>query len=120
MATKDSAAIAVAATGAYLVWALSPRLVGTPLPWDASWPYYTLAMGLVGFAVAQISSHGWACVVAAWAGQVAALVVLPLDRTANMFGVTAWWTLGVVATGLGALILGAGYALGRAVRFRKW
>lgn len=109
------AALLSAATG-YLVWALAPVLTGVPLPWDAPWPFYSVVMGAGGLAASLISARGWICVGAAWFGQVLALVVLPLDRTANMLGVGAWWLLGLFATGIGAVLLGAGFVLGRYAR----
>lgn len=112
---KDIFAVLISATAGFLVWALAPTLVGVPLPWDAAWPFYSLMMGMAGLAAAQLSARGWICVGAAWAGQIVALVALPLDRSTNMFGVGAWWVLGVVSTGIGALVLGAGFALGRFV-----
>lgn len=112
-----AAILAVAATG-FLVWALAPRLVGTPLPWDASWPFYSLTMGVTGLVASQLSAHVWTCVAAAWLAQIVALVVLPLDRSANMLGVETWWVLGVIATGIGSLIVAAGWFLGRGLL--KW
>ena len=110
---KNAIAVLLSAATGYLVWALAPALIGEPLPWDAPWPFYSVVMAAGGLASSLFSARGWMCAGAAWFGQVLALVVLPLDRSANMMGVGAWWWLGVFATGIGAVLLGVGFALGR-------
>jgi len=113
LSAVDIAAATLAAAAGFLVWELAPSLTGQPLPWDAPWPFYSLVMGTAGFAIGQFSRGVWLCIAAAWAGQVVALIVLPLDRSANMLGVGAWWVLGILATGVGSLILWIGWALAR-------
>ena len=110
---SEITAIAAATATGFLVWALAPRLVGTSLPWDASWPFYSLSMGVTGLVASRLSAHVWICVAASWLAQIVALVILPLDRSANMLGVEMWWVFGVIATGFGSLIVAAGWVLGR-------
>lgn len=115
---RDAMGAAIATTAGLLVWALSPGITGTALPWDATWPFYSSAFLATGLIVSQVAHRMWPCVIGAWAGQVAALIALPLDRTTNMWGETAWWVLGIVATGVGSLIVAAGWMAGRAIRKR--
>jgi|GEM_PF-1759722 len=100
------------------VLALSPRLVGTPLPWDADWPFYSTILLGAGVLVSLLSIKPWLGFFGIWAGQITALLVLPLDRTANMLGTTVWWVLGVGSTGVGALILVVGWHLGETIHRR--
>lgn len=117
---RETAGIVSAAVSGFLVWALSPSLAGTPLPWDASWPFYSIVFLVTGLIVAQFARIMWLAVIGAWAGQLVALIMLPLDRTVNMWGEEAWWTLGVVGTGVGSLIVVAGWILGNTIRKRLW
>jgi hypothetical protein len=102
----------------YLVWALSPRVTGEPLPWDASWPYYSLWLIGCGCALSLVTRRYAPVVLAVWIGQVTALVVLPLDTSANMWGEGAWWVLGVLSTAIGSLLALIGLWIGRSVRDR--
>lgn len=113
---RESGAMAVAVAAGFLVWALSPRLTGQPLPWDAKWPFYSLVLLAAGLVASQLGQRMGFSFAATWAGQVIALVTLPLDRTANMMGQGAWWVLGIAATGVGSLILVLGWLLGTFVR----
>jgi hypothetical protein len=113
-----AAAVIVTAAAGFAVWGLSPRLVGTPLPWDATCPFYSTTLLSIGFLVSRLASTQWLGFFGVWAGQVIALVVLPLDRTNNMLGPAVWWVLGIAATGVGSLILVVGWFLGNAL-YRK-
>jgi hypothetical protein len=106
-------AIVISIVVGFGVWALSPRLVDTPLPWDAHWPFYSTILLCTGFLVSLLTTKPWPGFFGIWTGQVVALLVLPLDRTTNMLGPTAWWVLGVVSTGVGALMLVVGWYLGK-------
>jgi hypothetical protein len=97
------------------VWALAPRIAGTPLPWDAKWPFYSAILLGAGLAFSLARLGAWTGFFGIWAGQIAALILLPLDRTTNMLGSTAWWVLGVVGTGVGSLILVVGWWLGNGI-----
>lgn len=110
---REAVAIVISSLVGFGVWALSPRLVETPLPWDADWPFYPTVLLGAGFLVSLLAAKPWLGFFGVWTGQVVALVVLPLDRTTNMLGSTAWWVLGVVSTGFGALILVFGWYLGK-------
>ncbi|MBS3964111.1 MAG: hypothetical protein KGZ80_06395 [Methylomonas sp.] len=112
---RITAAVVSAAAG-LLVWTLSSELAGTPLPWDAAWPFYSSVLFGTGLVVAQLTHRPGFCVLAAWAGQIAALILLPLDRTTNMWGEAAWWVLGILATGIGSLLVAGGWIAGRAIR----
>ena len=109
-------AIIVTTAVGFAVWALSPSLVDTPLPWDAAWPFYSTILLSTGFLVSQVTIKPWLGFFGVWAGQVFALVALPLDRTTNMFGPAVWWALGVVGTGVGSLILVVGWLLGKTLQ----
>ena len=115
---RNAATTVFSAAVGLLVWGFSPELAGTPLPWDAAWPYYSGALFATGLIVAQFIHRPGFCVLAAWAGQVAALAILPLDHSTNMWGGTAWWVLGILATGIGSLLLAGGWIAGRALRNR--
>lgn len=116
MIIRNIVGILISTAAGFLVWGLSPKITGTPLPWDAPWPFYSSALLVTGLIVAQPAHRMWPCVFGAWVGQVVALLVLPLDRTTNMWGEGAWWVLGIVATGVGSLIVAAGWLAGRAIR----
>ena len=118
MIIRNTAGILVSTAAGFLVWALSPKLTGAPLPWDAPWPFYSCVFLAAGLVVSPIAPRIWPCVIEAWVGQAVALFVLPLDRTTNMWGEGAWWTLGILATGAGSLIVAAGWVAGRVIRKR--
>lgn len=113
---KEAGAMAVAVAAGFLVWALSPRLTGQPLPWDATWPFYSLVLLGAGAIASQLGRRMWVGFAATWAGQVVALFTLPLNRTQNMMGQGAWWVLGLVATGVGSVILVLGWLLATVAR----
>ncbi len=115
---QEAVAIIVSNVVGFGVWAFSPRLVDTPLPWDADWPFYSMILLGTGFLVSLITIKPWLGFFGVWTGQIVALLVLPLDTTTNMLGPTAWWVLGVVSTGVGALILVVGWHLGKTL-FRR-
>ena len=108
----ETVALIISMVVGFGVWALSPGLVNTPLPWDADWPFYSTILLVTGFLVSRVTVKPWRGFFGIWAGQIVALLVLPLDRTTNMFGPTAWWVLGFVSTGVGALLLVVGWYLG--------
>lgn len=107
--TQAMAAAAISALAGFSVWAFSPRLVGTPLPWDAQWPFYSMVLLGTGLLVSLFTRTPWPGFSGMWTGQIIALFVLPLDRSTNMLGPTVWYLLGVVSTGVGALIFVAGW-----------
>lgn len=115
---RNVAATVFSAAAGLLMWLFSPEIADTQLPWDAAWPYYSGTLFATGLIVAQLVQRPWFCVLAAWIGQLAALAILPLDRTTNMWGETAWWVLGILATGIGSLLLAGGWITGRAIRNR--
>lgn len=115
---QETVATVISILVGFGVWALSPTLVDTPLPWDADWPFYSTTLLVTGFLVSLVTIKPWLGFFGIWAGQMVALLALPLDRTTNMFGPTAWWVLGVVSTGVGALILVAGWYLGKTLHRR--
>lgn len=115
---KETVAIVISIVVGFGVWGLSPRLVDTPLPWDADWPFYSAVLLGTGILVSLVTIKPWPGFFGIWTGQIVALLVLPLDRTTNMLGQTAWWVLGVVGTGVGALILAVGWYLGKAFHRR--
>jgi len=95
----------------FFIWAISPVLFGQVEPWDTPYPFYTIAIFLSG-ALIGYRYRGVAllpCFLGAWAGQIAALLILPgHDRT--------WLALGAVTTGIGSLLAVAGAALGALIR----
>lgn len=97
----------------FLIWALAPLLVGTREPWDAAWPYYTLAMAAGGLVGGWLLPGRWlAAPLGLWLGQALAVAVLP-------GGDLAWLPLGIVTTAIGALIGFIPYLVGWAGR-RLW
>lgn len=97
----------------FLIWALSPLLVGTREPWDAAWPYYTATMVAGGLAGGWFLPRCWLqALLGLWLGQVLAIAVLP-------GGDLAWLPLGVVTTAIGALIGFIPYLIGWGAR-RLW
>ena len=115
---QETMAIVITIVVGFGVWALSPRLVATPLPWDADWPFYSTVLLGTGFLISRFTMKPWLGFFGFWAGQIVALLVLPLDRTTNMLGPTAWWVLGVLSTAVGALILVVGWYLGQTLHRR--
>ncbi|MFZ5524281.1 MAG: hypothetical protein ACOY9D_09415 [Pseudomonadota bacterium] len=107
---------ALAMSLGYSVWALSPRLLGTPLPWDADGPFYSAILLGAGWLAGKMDAQVWRGYIPVWLGQVLALAILPLDRTANMLGSNAWWILGIAGTGVGSLMFVAGGYLAQALR----
>jgi hypothetical protein len=103
-------AFLAAAAATFAVWAASPALTGRVEPWDAEWPYYGGASLLLGAAVGLALPRRFASsFFGAWAGQAAALLVLPgNDR--------AWFLLGAITTGIGSVVFLAGYAAGTVAR----
>jgi hypothetical protein len=90
----------------FALWALSPLIAGTREPWDASWPFYSLAMLLGGLAGGWWLPRRWlSAYLGLWLGQVLATALLP-------GGDLGWLPLGVITTAIGALIGFAAYLAG--------
>ena len=95
----------------FLVWAASPWLFAVAEPWDAAYPFYTLAALLGGALLGLRFRAPIPSFLGAWAGQVLALLVLPgHDRS--------WLMLGVVTTAIGSLLVLAGSLPGTLLRGR--
>lgn len=95
-------AFVAASTLSFLVWALSPVLVGQTEPWDADVPFYSIGFLICGAAVGAVFRGRLAAIyLGAWAGQLVALVVLPSSDL-------AWFLLGMMTTGIGSVFFLAG------------
>lgn len=89
----------------FLVWVLSPWLVGQGEPWDADWPFYAIVMVLGGGILGAIwPRHFLLAYGSIWLGQCAALLLPPQDWT--------WLPLGVVTTAIGASLALFGFGVG--------
>ena len=89
----------------FLVWALSPLLVGQAEPWDSTWPFYSASSLAAGALIGALFPRRFLLAyLGCWFGQVLALLTLPeLDR--------AWWLLGTFTTAIGSLLFITSYAL---------
>jgi hypothetical protein len=104
------AALLYGAAVGFLLWALSPTLLGVAEPWDTEHRVYTLAMVGAGLALGLLNPRAPAAAyLGAWLGQVLALIVLPsFDND--------WLLLGAISTAVGSLWFLLGVAVGIGVR----
>jgi len=81
----------------FLIWALSPTILGRAEPWDSPYPFYSMVFISGGALIALIERKSDAlCGLGAWVGQLLALGTLP--------GMAhGWFPIGVITTGIGSL-----------------
>ncbi len=99
----------------FLIWALSPSLLGEAEPWDSPYPFYSIVLFSGGALIALLNgkSHPL-CGPGVWLGQVIALCTLPgIDR--------GWIMLGIFTTALGSLFAVLGNVIiGLIGAFLRW
>ena len=69
---QETVATVISIVVGFGVWALSPRLVDTPLPWDADWPFYSTILLGTGFLVSLVTIKPWFGFFGIWTGQIVA------------------------------------------------
>lgn len=90
----------------FALWVLSPLIAGTREPWDASWPFYSLWLGLGGLAGGWLLPRRWIqALLGLWLGQVPGMALAA-------GGDHGWIVLGVVTSAIGAQIGFLAYLIG--------
>lgn len=92
------------------VWLVAPWVAGRAEPWDASYPLYSVALIGSGILLGLLGPRprrlGWLTAwIGAWAGQVAALLLLPWLEPAAL-------STGALVTGLGSSLFVIGTVAG--------
>jgi hypothetical protein len=109
--TSVTRTVAGAALG-FGIWLASPFVAGCVEPWDASFPFYLLAMVAGGALMgATLPRHPLAFVGGVWLGQVLALAALPGHQR-------SWILLGAVTTAIGAALSLPSFVVASAIRVR--
>jgi hypothetical protein len=77
ISTPAVLAFALGSAAAYGIWAAAPAFIGQPVPWQGSWPYYSVALIFTSAVIALLAPNRYAAVfLGAALGQVLANLIL--------------------------------------------